>query len=129
MEKITTIADLREAILRLEYRKTEEEYMLKRHFHQAYDSIKPINLLKKTIHDAAASIDLKDNMLNTSIGLGAGYLAKLLLTGATRNPITKLVGSALMFGITNVVANNPDTMKSLGSRVLKLFKRKHRDTD
>jgi hypothetical protein len=127
MKTINSQAGLRDAIMQLEVQRALEERMLKEKFNLAYNSVKPINLIKNTIKEAAASLDLKENLLNTSIGLTAGYLSKVLLVGLTRNPLKQIVGSALMFIITNVVAKNPETVKSLGKGILNLIKRKPSD--
>jgi hypothetical protein len=124
MQKINSATGLRDAILQLESRQAEEGKMLKAQFYLAYDSLKPINLIKSTFKATAASRDLKENILNTAVGLAAGYLSKLLFEGVANSPIKKLLGSALMLGITNIVAKNPDTVKSLGKKFLNITRGK-----
>jgi len=46
--EINSATDLRAAILQLETRQAAEEKLLKENFHLAYESIKPINLIKNT---------------------------------------------------------------------------------
>jgi hypothetical protein len=46
MEKINSESDLRGAIIQLENKKDEEGKMLKKEFHLAYESIKPVNIIK-----------------------------------------------------------------------------------
>ena len=124
LQKIISAASLREAINQLEARQANEGKILKDQFNLAYESIKPVNLIKNTFKQAAASVDLKENMLNTSLGLTTGYLSKIIFEGASNNPLKRLLGSALMFGITNLVAKNPGTIKSLGTIFLKIIKKK-----
>jgi len=95
--------------------------MLKENFGIAYESIKPINLIKSTLNEIAASQDLKDNFLNTAVGLTAGYLSKTLFVGVSHNPLKRLLGTVLMYGITNLVAKHPETIKSVGSGILNLI--------
>jgi hypothetical protein len=111
MEPIKTQHELRAAILRLEYQQSEEGRALKEQFHLAYNSVKPANIILNTIKDLGESSILKDNFLNTSVGLGTGYLSKIVFQGVVNSPIKKLLGSALMYGITNFVARNPDGIK------------------
>ncbi|TMI62746.1 MAG: hypothetical protein E6H07_15165 [Bacteroidetes bacterium] len=125
MQKINSIAELEEAILQLETRQAHEAKMLRQQFHLAYSSIKPINLIKSTFKEVAESKELKDNIVNTSVGLGAGYLSKILFQGASKNPIKKLLGNVLMFGITNLVTKHPDTIKSVGQSFLKIINPHH----
>jgi len=122
MQKINSIAGLTEAIIELETRQAEEAIMLREQFNLAYNSIKPVNLIKSTIIEAAGSKELKDNILNTTVGLGAGYLSKILVQGTSKNPLKKLFGNILMFGITNLVTKNPEVVKTAGQQFLKIFK-------
>ena len=114
MQTIYTEADLRAAIVQLEFKQAEEKILLKEQALIAYESIKPINLIRNTFMEAAESQDLQDNLINSTVGFGTGYLFKFLFQGLTNNPIKKFLGTALMFGIKNVVAQNPETVKSLG---------------
>jgi hypothetical protein len=120
--EINSGTDLRTAILKLEAKQAVEGKLLREQIHLAYESIKPVNLIKSTFKEAAASLDLKENILNTSVGLAAGYVSKIVFENVTKNPLKKLLGTALMFGITNIVAKNPDTVKSLGNIFLKIIR-------
>lgn len=121
MQKINSGADLKAAILQLESNQAEEGKILKEQFHLAYESIKPINLLKNVFNEIVDSQDLKNKVLNAAVGLGAGFISKKLFEGVSHGPLRKLLGTALMFGITNVVTKNPEIVKSLGNRVLEMF--------
>lgn len=124
MQRINSEATLRDAIVQLELRRAVEEKMLREQFHLACESMKPINLLKSTFIEAVASPELKDNIVNTSVGLAAGYLSKLLFVNVSHNPIRKLLGIALQFGITKLVATNPEAVKSMGKGVMNIIKSK-----
>lgn len=124
MKEINSETDLRNAILQLEIKRADEVKMLKEQFHLAIESVKPINLIKSTFKDAISSRDLKNDILNTSVGLTAGYLSKVAFASVINSPIRKLLGTALMFGVTNVVARNPETIKSLGKGFLRMIRSK-----
>ena len=114
MEKITSEAGLKAAILQLELKQAHERKVLRAQYLLAYESMKPINLVKSTFKEVTASPELKDEILNTSIGLATGYLSKMLFQGASHSPVRKLFGTVLMFGITNAVTNHPEVVKSVG---------------
>lgn len=122
MQNIITETDLRAAIIQLENRQAVEGILMKEQFLVAVESIKPINLIKSTFIEAAESGDLQDNIINSSIGLSAGYISKVLFQGATGGPVKKILGTALMFGIKNLVARNPDTVKTWGRVFFKVVK-------
>jgi hypothetical protein len=118
MKTINSTRELAEAISLLETRQAEQGILLREQFHLTYDSLKPLNLIKSTLREAAISGELKDNIMNTSVGLAAGYISKKVFEGVSNNPLKKLLGSALMFVITNIVTRNPETIKFLGHKFL-----------
>jgi hypothetical protein len=126
MQRITSESSLREAILLLKSKQADEERLMKEQFQVTVNSIKPLNLIKGFFKDASGSQDIKDNLVSTSVGLTAGYVSKLLFQGLTKNPVKKLLGTAIMFGITNIIAKNPEAIKSIGKRFFKLFRKKQK---
>ena len=124
MEKINSSAFLRAAILELEVKQTTEGKALKEQYLNAYESVKPINLVKNTFREITASPELKDELLNTSLGLATGYISKLLFQGTSHSPLRKLFGTVLMFSVTNAVARHPEAVKSIGKGLLNMITRK-----
>ena len=122
MQKITSETGLRNAILQLEIKQAEEVKMLKEQFHLAYESIKPVNLIKNAFKEVFQSQDLKDNIINTTVGLAAGYVSRKIFEGSSNSPVKRILGSFLMFGITDVIAKNPEPVKSLGNKFLKIIR-------
>ena len=127
MQKISSTIDLRDAIILLEGKQALEEKTLRPQLHDAYESAKPINFIKNTIKEAAASKELKEDLFAASVGLTAGYISKVLFESVTHSPIRKLLGTALMFGITNVVAKHPETVKSVGRSFFGMISSKSRE--
>jgi hypothetical protein len=124
MKEINSETDLRDAILELENKRAGEEKMLREQFYLAADSVRPINIIKSTFREAIVSRDLKNDIINTSVGLTAGYLFKTAFAGVMKSPLRKVLGTALMFGITEVVARNPETVKSLGKGFFNMIRGK-----
>jgi hypothetical protein len=122
--KIITHDDLREAIMVLEERRKEESALLKRQFEVAYESVKPINLVRSTLKDLVTSDGLKTDVLNSTIGLAAGVVSRSLFVGFSGNPLRKLVGTMVMFGVTKLVARNGDKARTIGRHLLGLVSRK-----
>lgn len=121
MKKTDSETRLREAILQLEKQQAEETALLKEQFHLAAQSLQPLNLLKKTFKAAAVAQDFKQDIINTSIGLGAGYLSKRFLKDVSKGPSKKLIGAALLLGFAAVIVKNPDAVKSFGKNVLNII--------
>jgi len=122
MQTILTQADLRAAIVELEIRQEAEAILLKEQALLTYESIKPINLIKNLFNESAESTELKGGLVNSTIGISAGVLSKFMFQGFTGGPIRKIVGTALMFGIKNLVAHNPETVKKMSHLFFNMVK-------
>lgn len=114
MQKITSVAELKNAIKLSEDEQTLKGKLLKEQFYLTYESFKPVNLLTNTLDNISKSPYLIDNVLGTAAGLVTGYLSKKIFFGASGNKLKRLFGTILQFGITNIVARNTDTIKSFG---------------
>lgn len=119
MKNITSIDDLRESILLLEMKQTNDWSLLKEEFHSTYERLKPVNMIKNKILDIVAAPDLKTDVVNSVIGLATGFIAKKVLLGNSHNPLIKLLGIVLEIAVANKVAKNADGIKSIGSTILK----------
>lgn len=124
MEKIQSISDLDNAIKLLEFKKAEEEQLLKELSLMAFESVKPINMIKNIFKDSVASQSIIENIVNASVGLGIGYLSKILFQSIVKVPLKKLLGSALMLSVENMIAKNPEIVSSLTTLFLNIFSKK-----
>jgi hypothetical protein len=126
MEKITSATGLKNAILLLETDQTIQGQLLKEQFNFAYESFKPVNLIKSTVKDLASSPYLIDNILATAIGIATGFLSKKIFVGSSGNLFRKLLGSFLQAGVTNTVSQHPDAIKSFGQLIFQYFSHKRK---
>jgi hypothetical protein len=124
MENINSESGLKNAIFLLELRQKEEGEMLKEEFNVAVESIKPLNLIKSTFKGVAESDEIKDNILNTSVGLAAGFVSKKLFVSVSHSPIKNILGTAILVGITNLVTKNPNTVKLLAVGIWNTIRRR-----
>ena len=138
MQKITSSAGLKNAIQLLEAEQAIKGAALKEQFYLTYNSFSPFNLLKSTLNslsrhslqtsdrqsDVTSSTYLINNILGTVIGLATGYLSKKIVVGASGNIFRKLFGSFLQLGVTNLVAQHPDAIKSFGQFIIEHIFRK-----
>ncbi|MCM2301451.1 MAG: hypothetical protein NDI80_02390 [Flavobacteriaceae bacterium] len=124
MEKIYSENDLNRIILQLESKQTIEAKLLKEQFYLTYESLKPINIIKNIFKQASESQEIKENIINSSVGLTAGYLSKILFETVANSPLKKLVGSVVMFSVKNAVAHNPVVIKLLLNGFLKIISSK-----
>jgi len=124
MQTITSITDLKTAIQVLEFEQEIKKQKLNDQLLLIHESLKPVNLIKSTLSEVASSPYLIDNMLGASVGLASGYLSRKLVVSGSHNIFRKLLGSVIQFGVTNVVAQNTDPIKSIGQYIFQHFLRK-----
>jgi hypothetical protein len=114
MQNITTTAELKNVIQILEVEQTIKGQELKEQFYLTYESLKTVNLIKSTLKEAVTSPLLIDNILGTVLGLATGYYSKKFLIGTSGNILRKLFGSIFQLGVTKVVVQPTNTIKSFG---------------
>ena len=118
MQSITSTGELKEAIRLLQEQQTYQGLVLKEEFFTVTESIRPVNVIKNTFSQVASSHDLIGNILSTAVGLAAGYVSNRTLVGSSANLLKKLFGTIMQFGITTLIARNPEAVKSLGHTLL-----------
>lgn len=119
MEKLNSTAKLRNAIAELEMEQIVKKDLFKEQLLYTYDSLRPVNMLKNVLKDITSTPGLVDNVLGTTVGLASGYLSRKLFIGTKGGIMRNLIGSILQFGVTNLVAQHPDAIKSFGQSILK----------
>ncbi len=121
MENITTSAELKEAIQLLEFEHTYKGQVLKEQLLLTGESLKPANLIKNAFSEVVSSPYLMDNILGATVGLASGYISRVIAVGSSENKFKKLLGTILQFGVTNLVAQHTDTIKSVGQFIYQHF--------
>jgi hypothetical protein len=121
MQRITSLKELRYEIESLEAEQIIKGQFLKEQLYITYESLKPINLIRRTFKDLTSSQYLIDNIPGTIMGMVSGYLSRKIVTGGSSNILRKLIGSFLQFGVTNVVAKNSEVIKNAGMSVFEHF--------
>ena len=124
MQNITSEISLRDAINRLEQKRIEEGILIKNEIHHVYESMKPVNLIKNAFKEVAESAEIKDNILNNSIGLMAGYLSKKAFESVTKSPAKKIIGTAIMLGVKNLIAQHPEAVKKVVAGIFNFVRKK-----
>jgi hypothetical protein len=98
--------------------------LLSAQFHITYESLKPANLIKKTIHDLVAGPDLRKDLVSAAMGMSAGYLTEKIFSGHSHNMVKKISGMILGRLVAQNVTHNAEELKEIGVIMLrKLFTR------
>jgi len=120
---------LNEEIQKLQAKQALELIVLREQFYVAYESLKPINLIKNTFKQVVTSPDIKNNLLNGIIGLATGFISKKILIGGAAGPVKKMMGSLLQVLVTNFVSRHSEKVKQYGEVVLTNIFRKKNEHD
>ena len=124
MQKITSTAGLKDAIELLEAEHKVKGQLLKEQFFITYESLKPLNVLRRTLKGIASPSFLIDDLPGALMAMASGYLSRKVVIGRSGNIFRKLLGSILQFGVTNLVAKNSETIKSTGISIFQHFLKK-----
>lgn len=117
MKNIAT-NDLNNAILRLQKKQSDELELLKEQFSNAYESVKPINLIKSTFQEIRRSPEIKNRIADSVLSFAAGYVIKRVVVGANASPGKKLIGGILQFAVSRIIAKNSNLIKAVGNVLL-----------
>lgn len=120
---IHTMEHLAEAVLRLEERQETEGRILREQFMRSYQSIQPSNLVRSAIHEVTESSELKNHLVSTGVGLLAGHVTKQAYVSVSDSPAKQLIGTAIQFGVTNVVSHHPEVVLAVGKGLFHLLRR------
>ncbi|HAQ21779.1 MAG TPA: hypothetical protein DCR40_21500 [Prolixibacteraceae bacterium] len=118
MAKQSASDSLKESIRILEIRQAEEGQILKEQFKVTFESLKPINLIKNSISELANSVEIKNSLFETIVSILSGYLTKKLLVSSKSNPLMKILGALLQFGVTSLVAKNVESIRNFISDLI-----------
>jgi hypothetical protein len=130
MQNITSSAALKDAIQMMEVEQGIQAQLFKDQLLLTVDSMRPVNVLRSTLHDISSSPKLIDNILGLTMGITSGFLTNKIFVGASGNLLRKLLGSVLQFGVTNAVAQHPDTIKSYGQMIMQyLLRRREKNSE
>ena len=117
MAKITTTEELKNAIFLLEEKQAFQGRMLKDKMLSIDEGLKPDDVAKNFFSKIIASPDFKNGVINTAIGLATFYFTGGTIFRSGRSPLKRLFGSFLQSGVSNIIAKNPKTIKSMSHAI------------
>ena len=112
MNNITNSSELQARIIELKLQGKEEGLALKEELSIIADNIHPIQLLTHGFKALIKSPEVKTELLSLSIGMSAGYIAKKLVIGKSKNTLQNIAGNILGMVISKNVTLNSDKIQS-----------------
>ena len=110
MQKISNLDDLKASIKELELKTHQQEQLLKRngklttqHYKEDYT---PMNLVRLGLQKVIKTPDVRYTIMNTFIGLAAGWLAQKIVVGRSRNIFRRTLGAAVQAALVRLAYKN-----------------------
>ena len=131
-EKISSVAELKIKIVKLELERQIQGALLKEQYLRAYNLLKPSSIIKETLNEITTPSYVIDNLVGATMGLATKYISAKLTDRIKNNPFSKIISTTLQFGVANYVAQHPDGVKAIGKFLLQsIFQKreKKRDTE
>jgi hypothetical protein len=112
MKNIGTVTELKEAIRLLEIEQAEKAILLKDQFHLVYENLNPLYLARNFLRDITSSRYTINDIFDNTVAVIAGYFSKKIILGKSANSFQKLTGSVLQFGVTKLVSQFKEQIRS-----------------
>ncbi len=123
---IVTAIQLEHQIALLKHQEANKKALLIEQFHETYESLKPMNLIKGAFNKTLAAPNLSSPLLSASLGVGAGVLSKRILTGKSPGFFKRMLGTAVEVAVARLVAKNSDAIKNTGLKFIHNLSQKHK---
>jgi hypothetical protein len=78
MEKITNVAELKDAIRELEHQHYIDEQFMRKRITEIAEELKPVNLLKNLFRHLIEAREVKANLVRMATGMVTGFVVKKL---------------------------------------------------
>ena len=97
---------LDDSILALKIRQQQSLEEVKYQLEVCVDSFKPSKIINNTLHDLKESFEFKNNIFESILSLGGGYLSKKLIEGKSNSMFKRIMGTVIQFGVTRFLSKN-----------------------
>ncbi|WP_445722377.1 hypothetical protein [Flavobacterium sp.] len=103
---------LNEKIEVLRMKQSKDFEVLKSQFHITLESMKPINLVKETIDDFKNSKEIKSSLLESTLGIAAGYVTRKMIVGKSSSMIKKTAATIIQYLVSNFITKKAGKINS-----------------
>lgn len=102
--EINNATQLKEAIALLEKNIDFKKQILIEQFHDTYESLRPVNLVKNSVRKFASKPGFVNKLVAVAVGTGARVMSTKLLPGKSNNFFKKIFNSAIQLTLSRVTA-------------------------
>ncbi|MEO6582800.1 MAG: hypothetical protein ABIO05_00660 [Ferruginibacter sp.] len=123
--KVTNATELQASIIELEKRKVIQESLLKEQFHNVKESMKPLNMIKRTFSNITHTPEIRNGVMKTVAGVGIGLLTKNMFLGKAIPLVKSLMSHSVESSVDKSIKHGADTVKAYGTAIFNnLFHKK-----
>ncbi len=105
MEKITTLAQLNEAILILEAKQRDVQIEIISEVRKSIEDFSPENFIQKKLTAFVSGSNVKSLLITSAVKLVTGYVSKKFSNQDDSHPVKRMMGLFLQIGAPNIVIN------------------------
>ncbi len=105
----------------MQQEQTKKGDVLKDRFQDTTDSLKPIRLIQGLAKDIVVEAAGLDDLIVPVVGLLLGSLVKKAVTGKSENETRVAIGAAMQVGITTLIIQHPEELKSIAKSLYGIF--------
>jgi hypothetical protein len=124
MKNIQSFEELELKIIAIESQIEIDKSKVKLAFDEFYLSFKPMNIIKSLINVSKDSSEVKDSVINTTVGISSGFMAKKAFELLSSGPLSKLIGSGIMIGVSNLMSKHPEYIQTALGKLVHVFQKK-----
>lgn len=117
-------AELKQRIADLEAKRAKQRVEIADNLKQMVESVKPKNLLRAGLQSISETPALRQNLINASISLITGWVARKIAVPKADTVVKKAVGSAVQYGVSHLLATQGDHLSETIGNFFSNFKRK-----
>ncbi|TCN70608.1 hypothetical protein [Acetobacteroides hydrogenigenes] len=131
MSKADAATLLKDQISKLEEKRAAELVALKEEFFLTYESLKPVNIIRKSLRDILASQELQQDASEALLIVVSRFVSAKIEEATSAPPKTllkQLLGAALQMAFTSLVAKYSEHLKGLVVNLLSLLSGKETDS-
>jgi hypothetical protein len=131
-DSIVNMSDLDEAITLAVQKRNNDYREMKSHVTLVLEGFRASNLLKDAVMDMKGDKEISGGILNSASAMAAGYASKRIFEAGSTNKIRKLLGTAIMFGVSKWINGNPQMLEGVREQIgsiLVQFSGKRKTTD
>ncbi|WP_333696603.1 hypothetical protein [Flavobacterium sp.] len=98
----TEILDQRIAQLTLQHK--QELIELKEQFNEVQNQLTPSYLVQEGLNGLFKSVNLRENLIHTTLSFLGGFISKKMVIGNSENPLKKTLGNLIQFWVTGFLS-------------------------